>query len=146
MQTNNILPQVHVTNYQQYINADFLAEGIANMLNQSSFGEPDYDLTGFPENMYISIAYIDVLKQGKKSERAYKTILAVNIQGKAHRYELLHNDEHIYLAMIGLTMNNYGTNISKDQHIRLLQQAFETLVFMRIEKIIEDLIKSYAKN
>lgn len=146
MQTNNTIPQVHVTNYQQYINANFLAEGIANTLNQSHFGEPDYDLTDFPENMHINIAYVDVLKQGKRSERIYKTVLAVNIQGTPHMYELLHNDEDIYFAMIGLTINDYITRISKDMHISLLQQAFETLVFMRIEKIVEDLIKSYAKN
>lgn len=130
-------PAVVVTNYQQYINADFLQDAIANELDiQTEVGAV------LPAMLHVSIAYIDIVKQ-PKSQGVYKTILALSIKGVTYRYHLPHDNEHLYLAKKGLDLNQYSTHVARDIHIRLLNQAFEGVVFMRAGKIANDLIENF---
>lgn len=130
------LPNVHVTNYQQYITGDFLQDAIADTLPVAMDGK-------LPENLYVSIAYINVTVISG-ANATYNTVLVLNIKGKSYTYKLRHNKTDLYLANVGLQANQYSTAAAKDNHIKLLNQAFETLVFMRAEKITDDLIANYA--
>jgi len=125
-----MLPQVHVTNYQQYINADYLSDAIAGRL-------PGADM---PENVYASIAYMQV---GQKSGGWY-TVLVLSIMGKSYRYELLHDHNSYYTAQVNFDLNNFN-NLHKDTCILLFNTAFEEVVLARINKIVKDILKAYKK-
>lgn len=133
------LPAVHVTNYQQYITGDFLQQAIADTLPVAMDAK-------LPENMHLSIAYIDIKKTSEVCafKTVYKTRLALSIKGKTYTYELQHGNDHLYLAHVGLQINQYSTAAAKDNHIKLLNQAFEAVVFMRAGKITQDLIANYV--
>lgn len=133
------LPNVYVTNYQQYVNADFLQQAIDKVI-------PVYMELPMAGSLYISIAYIDINKISKAGtwKATYKTRLALSIKGKTYTYELQHGNDHLYLAHVGLQINQYSTAAAKDNHIKLLNQAFEAVVFMRAGKITQDLIANYV--
>jgi hypothetical protein len=128
------LPTIVVTNYQQYINPDFLTQGIADTIPE----EMDAVL---PEYLYVSIAYMDIKKARARAEMpVYVTNLVLSIKGVSHSYKLMHSNTDLYLAKAGLDVNQYANQATKDAHIKLMQQAFETLVFMRVDRITEDVI------
>lgn len=132
-------PAIVVTNYQQYINAEFLQQGIIDGI------DPEFD-GALPEAMYASIAYFTVNKTGnlfKKTQTEYVSNLTLSINGKSHTFVLHHSDDYIYDANKRLVVNEYTNNEQKDADMRALQSAFETLVFMRIDKITQALVNSY---
>jgi hypothetical protein len=130
------LPNVHVTNYQQYVNAVFLQQAIVDTI-------PVVMDAQLPENLYISIAYIDI-KVISGANATFATKLVLNIKGKSYSYKLRHNNTDLYLAHVGLQTNQYSTTAAKGNHIKLLNQAFEAVVFMRAGAITDDLIANYT--
>ena len=127
-------PTIVVTNYQQYIHFGFLADAIANNI------DPDMGAV-LPDNLYVSIAYLDIKKARARGEKpVYITNLVLSIKGVSHAYKLIHNNTDLYLAKKGLDLNQYADHITKDMHIRLLQHAFEGVVFMRASSITNDII------
>lgn len=139
MQTTT--PNIVVTNYQQYINAGCLQQEIARNI--------DLELDGpLPETLHVSIAYVDIIKVPRpktppvQPAKLYKTVLALSIKGVTRRYTLMHSGEELYIAKKSLNTNQYEY-ASKDACMRILQQAFETIVFMRGDKITNDLVNNY---
>lgn len=134
MQTN--LPAVVITNYQQYIDAGYLTE----MLLQ-------YEDLPVGKQLFASIAYLDVKKTSATRRdltsgvylRIYAITLVLSINGVAYRYTLKDTNPDTYLAKKGLDLNNYGTPAGKDNHIRVLQQAFKDVIDHYIEKITHDI-------
>lgn len=137
------LPNVHVSNYQKYITGDFLQDAIANHL------DPEMDAK-LPENLHISIAYIDIRRKAKmianaagEPKVAYETNLVLSIKGVSFSYKLMHDNGDLYLAKRGLDIDAYATSAAKDNHIHLFNKAYEAVVFMKAHKITEDLINGY---
>lgn len=129
-------PIVHIINYQQYIDASPLLEAILENM-------PDAAGNQIAEPLYASIAYITVNKT-RQPRRLYETVLALSIRGKTYRYAYAHNQRSIYEAMNAIAANKYEGNMElKDTYIKLLQDTFEVLIFLRVSKIVSALLKAY---
>lgn len=124
------MPQVHVTNYQQYIDATYLHTIITDNLPS---GIP------WPENINVSIAYMDVKKKGVL---LYGTI-ALSILGKAYKISMP-VDEHAYLAKYGLDLNTYANNSTKDNHRSIFQRTFDGIVANKKQQIIKAITCAYT--
>jgi len=128
---------VHVTNYQQHIDASFLVEQLVSDV-------ADY-ADALSEAMYASIAYFTINKT-YDIRIPYEAKLAISIKGKTYTYKLANNQRHIYEAFIHLQVNQYAYDTGmelKDAHIKIVQAEFERLVFMRSHKIGTDLLNAY---
>jgi hypothetical protein len=130
MHTITPMPTVHVTNYQQYINADDLTVGILDHIPADAV---------LPERLYISIAYMRVVKFVGR----YKTNLNLSIKGRSYSFSFLHDNDHYYLAGRSLELNETSTTVVKDIHIRVFQQAFEAVVNKNIKQITKAIITAY---
>jgi len=130
MQTTT-MPIIHITNYQQHIDAAILQQLIADSLPED---------VQWPEAINISIAYMQV----QKKYSVYTTTLALSILGKAYRLKLHHDNESFYLAQYGLDLNNFSTSVAKDAYIRIFQQAFETVVYAKTTQIMKAIKFAYG--
>lgn len=132
MQTTTQMPTIHITNYQQYINADYLADRILDHIPADAM---------LPENIYASIAYIMV----DVKAAIYTTALVLSIKGKAYRFKLCHKDQAAYNAWVnGLELKSTRSQNDKDADIRLLQQAFEAVVNKNIKQITKAITCAYG--
>lgn len=126
---------VHVTNYQQHIDASFLVEQLVSDV-------ADY-ADAMQEALYASVAYFTI-KKTHDMRSLYEAKLAISIKGKTYTYKLANNQRHVYEAFCELSANQYrGNNELKDAHIKIVQAQFERLVFMRSHKIATDLLNAY---
>lgn len=131
-QTVTSVPQVHITNYQQYINTDYLtAEVLSNI-------PADAEL---PEHIYASIAYMRVVRFIGR----YKTNLSLNIKGRTYSFTLLHDNDNAYHASKAVDLNAFGSGQeAKDIAIRVFQQAFEAVVNRNIKQITKAITTAYG--
>lgn len=129
--TNNLIPVVHVTNYQQYINADYLALNVNDRMPADS---------KLPENIYTSIAYMQV----QRAKGVFNTTLCLNIKGRAYRFKLAHDVEAYYIAQVTIDYNTFSSSTAKDMQIRQLQQAFEAVVNKNIKQIVKAITTAYG--
>lgn len=125
------LPILHVTNYQQYIDASYMHQIVMDNLPQD---------THWPEAINISIAYMQIVKKAG----AFITTLALSILGKTYKVKTTHANADFYLAQYGLDLNTYANQGTKDNHIRLFQQAFQGVVYNKKTQIIKALKCAYG--
>lgn len=132
MQTadNPTLPTLHVTNYQQYIDASPLHTIVMDNLNPEA---------NWPDTVNISIAYMHTTKKGL----TYITTLALSILGKAYKISVS-ADKIIYDAQRGLDLNLYAERAGKDHDIKTTQNAFNALVANKKQQIIKAITCAYA--
>jgi len=130
MQTTH-RPAVHVTNYQQYINAGILTEAILERIP---------NVTELPETLYVSIAYLQI----NRIRSVYETILCLNIKGRAYRFKAAHDIAAYYTAIVALSYNVYSNQAAKDTDIRSLQLAFEAVVQKNIKRIVNAITAAYG--
>lgn len=126
------LPNVYVTNYQQYINAPFLQDAIANMLTEEDIESRK------GESIYVSIAYFTVNKASGYNQ--YDSVLALSVRGKSYVYKLRHNNEDVYEANKAIINQDFDSVEKRDESIHTLNAAFEALVAARVERICENVI------
>lgn len=132
MQTETPLPTIHVTNYQQYIDAPYLQQAIADYLPADAV---------LPETINVSIAYMQV----HKKNNIYTTVLVLSILGKSYRFKHTHANPDYYAAQQGLDLNNYGSQVSKDDHMHVFNTAFYGVVLNTIGQIVKAITTAYAK-
>lgn len=130
MQTTT-MPQVHITNYQQYIDADYLIANVISSLPADQI---------LPEHVYASIAYMQIVK----SIGGFTTTLVLSIKGKSYRFKLTHNNTRLYLAQYGLDLNTYADSATKAKDIHQLNVAFEAVVEKNIKQITKAIVTAYA--
>src|ERR1700752_4736646 len=107
-------PKVHITNYQQYIDAHILQQLINDNLPRD---------VNWPLHVNVSIAYMDVKKKGVI---LYGTI-ALSILGKTYKVSAPVEQE-AYLAKYGLDLGVYFNQDLKDSHIHILQNTFAGII------------------
>src|ERR1044072_4885275 len=129
-QTQTPMPTLHITNYQQNLDAGYLHHLIMHNLPTD---------TQLPSVINISIAYMQVTKKNG----VYITTLALSILGQSYKVKLQHSNQEVYLAQYGLDLNTYTTATDKDAHVRIFQQAFNAIVYARVAQIIKALTTAY---
>jgi len=121
---------VHVTNYQQHLDANPL---LAYILENIPEGVAD----SITDAMHASIAYVTVNKV-RDPRKLHETVLALSIVGKTYRYKYMHGVKELYDAAGAIAAGK-----ASNTQIKAMQDTFETLVFLRGDKIVADLLKAY---